>query len=103
MTNPDDQPCAGAAAVPPAPAKEPHMSRSAAVATSSKTAVQLRLVPAPQPRLPYDDERAEGAPRHLAAVPGRPAGQPDGSPASIQGTLALAFPLPSGVPAVPMP
>lgn len=55
---------------------------------------RLRLVPAPHPSLPYDDERPLGvaAWRHNEAADG-----------GTQGTLALAFALPSGIPATPAP
>lgn len=59
---------------------------------------RLRLVPAPQVGLPYDDEvtetRTPRVPRDRRGTSRR---------AGAQGTLALAFPLPSGVPAVPTP
>lgn len=55
---------------------------------------KLRLVPAPHPSLPYDDER----PHTVAAW------RPDeATHGGTQGTLALAFALPSGVPAIPVP
>lgn len=55
---------------------------------------KLRLVPAPHPSLPYDDE----PPHRVAAW--RPDDATDGG---TQGTLALAFALPSGLPVTPAP
>ena len=55
---------------------------------------KLRLVPAPHPSLPYDDER----PHTVAGW------RPDeATRGGTQGTLALAFALPSGLPATPVP
>lgn len=62
------------------------------------TPARLSLVPAPQPDLPYDDERPESLPSQR-----RSPGSRTGRRVGTQGTLALAFPLPSGVPAVPTP
>ena len=53
------------------------------------TATTLRRLPLPAWEPPYDDE--VGAPALVRSDPG----------AAVQGTLALAFLLPSGVPAVP--
>lgn len=54
---------------------------------------RLRVLPAPQPALPYDDERPQGSARWRGE---------DATPrGGTQGTLALAFSLPSGLPAVP--
>jgi hypothetical protein len=50
----------------------------------------LRRLPAPACEPPYDDERPGGG----------PAGPP---PGAVQGTLALAFVLPNGMPAAPSP
>lgn len=59
---------------------------------------RLRLVPAPQPAVPYDDDRHAGA----MAAPAAPRSRSPTSGA-VQGTLALAYPLASGLPAVPTP
>lgn len=63
----------------------------------------LRLVPAPQPGIPYDDERAleDQRPDDRAWRASRGPGA--AAVAGTQGTLALAFPLNTGVPAVPAP
>ena len=50
----------------------------------------LRHLPAPASEPPYDDEHAGHG----------PVGLPSGA---VQGTLALAFVLPSGLPAAPAP
>jgi len=55
----------------------------------------LRRVPVPDCQPPYDDELAERR-------PGR-AGWSTGGECAVQGTLALAFVLPSGLPAAPEP
>ena len=54
------------------------------------TVTTLRRLPVPASEPPYDDERTG----HGTAAPGVPA---------VQGTLALAFLLPSGVPSAPVP
>ena len=56
----------------------------------------LRRLPAPACEPPYDDELdGRGVPREVWSAAGGPLG-------AVQGTLALAFVLPSGVPAVPV-
>ena len=57
---------------------------------------RLRLLPLPEWDPPYDGETA---PPVLGSGRGEGARRPDAS--AVQGTLALAFSLPSGVPAVP--
>lgn len=71
------------------------MTGPATPAAVAGRSTKLRLIPAPQPLMPYDDERPHGAP------PWRP----DAAVGAVgtQGTLALAFALPSGLPAVPAP
>lgn len=59
---------------------------------------RLRLVPAPAPAVPYDDDGPAGAAAPRAVPRLRAA-----SPGATQGTLALAYALPSGLPAVPAP
>lgn len=56
---------------------------------------RLRVLPAPQPALPYDDERPHGGARWR--------GEDTAPESGTQGTLALAFSLPSGLPVVPAP
>lgn len=59
-------------------------------AIASPSRAGLRRLPVPDPQPPYDDEA-------WAATGPRPVGD------AVQGTLALAFVLPSGVPASPAP
>lgn len=66
--------------------REPHEEPSAALPAQRRTGADMRRLPAPAVEPPYDDE---------AGVDSRVA------PDVIQGTLALAFALPTGVPAVP--
>ncbi len=55
------------------------------------TSLTLRRLPVPACEPPYDDEAGATASAPSGAAP----------PGSVQGTLALAFVLPTGVPAVP--
>ena len=76
-------------------------SSAVAAPAAISESVALRRLPTRDPEPPFDDERAA-----LAAVPAvgtTGAGMPtSGSAASgVQGALALAFALPSGVPAEP--
>lgn len=58
---------------------------------------QVRLAPVPRTAPPFDDELERSS---------RPPAEPGKrrvGPVPVQGSLALAFPLPSGVPAIPAP
>lgn len=70
------------------------------------TAPRLRLLPAPQTEPPYDDELPDrdgiAGPWSAGGGTGAPAAERTGS-AGVQGTLALTFSLPSGLPATPNP
>jgi len=80
------------------------MTSHAVTAARPVTTTRLRLVPAPQPGVPYDDERPAHEVRAATAAPDRRPTLPGMEQAvAIQGTLALAFPLSSGAPAVPTP
>jgi hypothetical protein len=68
-----------------------HVSGSPAL----RTRTSLRVVPAPRHEPPYDDERRPEQRSRGGTSP------PGGAPPGVQGSLALSFTLPSGVPAVP--
>jgi hypothetical protein len=71
------------------------MTTSALTTTRPVAHAPLRRLPVPACEPPFDDELG----RHHGARSGRP-GHADGS---VQGTLALAFLLPSGLPSSPVP
>lgn len=74
----------------------PAAARTVAPAgTAAPARPVLRRVPVPDCQPPYDDELA-------GRRPGR-AGWPTDDGCAVQGTLALAFVLPSGLPAAPEP
>lgn len=93
------------------------MTRTAVSAIRTGDRRRLRLVPAPRHGGLFDDDIGVPGPLSLGTGPARPEGRPggpvdppgassgQGAPDAhgTQGTLALAFTLPSGVPAVPAP
>jgi len=64
---------------------------------------RLRLMPAPQTEPPYDDELPDRPDRDGIAGPWPLAAGGRSGNVGVQGTLALTFPLPSGLPATPEP
>jgi hypothetical protein len=64
------------------------------------TASRIRRLPVPCCEPPYDDELVTGA---WSPGGGHRLASPSGAHPGVQGTLALSFDLPSGVPAVPQP